>query len=251
MDFTECDHDDIVDGVCADCYEVVCAFFQDDSNDLMKKKIMRRSMKTVTNSFIAGVIKIIDHAVSGEIMAKVKVAIEDNIIQIRDQKTAKKVVFAYIYSEMYSRDLPPEKLFETTPDRLIAIMGLTKKDATKSLNYINSSKIRGPSYVIIHPYIYMMEFRREVPDSPVARLITDSLLSHIKKSIDFEVNVESRENPVKCAISYMGLLSEKILKPERGSIKPIQDMYDFYGLELSQVKDTLPVIKRFFARDFV
>lgn len=250
MDFSECPHINVSGGVCEDCFEEVCLFFQEDTNESSKKKISRK-MRTITETFISRVIEKIRNSIPIEIMNKVSEDIHDGNIQIRDEETAMRTVFAYIYSALYSRkNIPLEKLFELTPDRLMVLICLKKNDVTKSLNLINSSKIQGPSFVMINPYLYLIEFRANNPNSVISRLITDKLIKRVKDAIDPEIHLVASQNPAKTAISYMGIVSEKILKPERGSVRPIKDMYDFYNFKLSQVKDTLPIIRDFFAKDF-
>lgn len=250
MDVSFCDHDFIVDGVCQDCSEQVASFFQNDNSRSNEKKTVRKSNRNATDGYIKEVLDFIRDLIDVDIMTRVTIRLADSNIQIRNFEIARNVVFAYIYSEMYSRDLPPEELFTTAPNRLAALMGLSKANVGDALRCINNSKIRGPSFVMTHPYLYLLEFRRERPDSQISELIDDELIEKIKEEIDFEIHSIARENPAKIAIAYMSLLLEKNGYNERGGWKPIQEMYDFYGLEVSQVKDTIPEVKKFFWRDF-
>lgn len=250
MDLTDCEHDIVIDGICQECNERLDYYFKSETCESTRKKASKRNNENLTNNYIKGILNMMVGSIDQEILDRVAAEAENNIVQIRNFITAKIVVFAYIYSELYSRNLEPEELFKLTPDRLAAIMELKKKDVTKALTLINNSKIRGPGFIMTHPYLYLLEFRRNKPKAYITELITDDLIEHIKTSIDPEVSSIAHTNPAKTAISYMSLLSEKIQKPERGSIKPVQEMYDFYALVLSQVKDTLPNVREFFRNEF-
>lgn len=248
-DDAECFHDFIVNGHCQICFQIVHGFQEHDSGEYQKKKMDKRNVKTVTTTHLVNVLSKMGNEIDKDIMSKVIDALDSNEIQIRHVETAKKVIFAHIYSEMYSRDLPPEELFKVTPNRLMVIMGLTKKAATKSLIYINSSRIRGACFVMVYPYLYLIEFKENNPESPLTYLITDEFIEYMKDELDPETHPLSKDNPLKLVISYMTLYVEMLVGS--GKTRIIKDMYNFYGLKPSQVKDTLSTVRVAFAKDFV
>lgn len=237
-EFTECSHNIIEAGVCLECGEEVEVHIHSES-DSRTSSSSRVYVQTNTDRQIADALGAV--TLDQEIKTTAAANLLKNDIQIRDNITTRQVVFAHVYSVIYSRDLPEEELFKITPTRLAIKFGLSKKSQSKAIEYISCGRILGPGIMIVHPIYYLKEYKRENPDCLVSELIRFDLIDLVERVIHPILSPLISENPCKVAVAIMHMYSDYVyenIKP-----KPIMKMYAWYKLQLSMVKEVTPKVK--------
>lgn len=244
----DCTHVDVgSDGYCVYCdqYIGVRVYAEVDETN-------RKTFKTnVINDTIRNIQYALDLTdIPNHFKDLAKKTLIDNTIQIRSDKTARIVVYTHIYAAMYSRaDVSPEELFMITPNRLSTMFGLTKKDISKANSYISSGRIKGPGVVAPEAYLFFIEFKRNFPKNILCELIQDEFITSIRCSIDPVRDIEIiTMAPHKFTTAYINIAADFISKPSFVSQKKaaLDELYSFYDLKVSMVKDLYPTIKRRF-----
>lgn len=240
-EFIQCWHDIVEAGVCLDCGEEVEVFIHSE-NDTSSSSTSRVYVQTNTDRHIADALGAV--TLDQDIKTIASTNLLKNDIQIRDNVTTRQVVFAHVYSVMYSRDLPEDELFRITPTRLAIKFGLSKKSQSRAIEYISSGRIPGPGIVIVHPVNYLKEYKRENPECLVSELIKYDLIELVENVIHPVLSPLISENPCKVAVAIMHMFSDHVYEGVKP--KPIMKMYSWYKLELSMVKEVTPKVKNAF-----